>query len=117
MERSPMGCVYFHKGQQKWVVRVIYNKKRHWLGSFNTKEEAWVVLDEFRRTHRPHQKKKHDMFRLVPDKVFEFNVGDLCNYYDCICHNDWAHFSSIYGDDEEIFYPDKKTMAGGRRLA
>ena len=116
MERSPSGCAYFRKGTQKWEARVTYKKKNYWLGSYETKKEAQQALNVFREAHRPRPKKKYDMFSLVPDKIFEFNVGCICNYYECICHNTWAHFQGVYGD-EEVFYPDEKTMAGGRRLA
>jgi hypothetical protein len=41
--KSPIKGISFHIGQQKWTAKIQLNKKRLWLGSYNTFEEAAVA--------------------------------------------------------------------------
>lgn len=38
--KSPIKGISFYKGQQKWTAKIQLEKKRLWLGFYNTFEEA-----------------------------------------------------------------------------
>lgn len=43
---SPFKGISFHKGQGKWTAKIQVNKKRLWLGSFNTINSAVKAYKE-----------------------------------------------------------------------
>jgi len=47
MHKFKGGSVSFKKERKKWVVQVQENKKRKYLGLFNTQEEAQETLNNY----------------------------------------------------------------------
>ena len=103
-----MSALYFHKGMQKWVAKGRHEGKNYYLGYFLTKPEGQAALDVFHQTHREAAKKKeYNMHRLLSDEVFDFNVGCLSNYYNILKRSDWNAYTSVYGKNNEYFYPEE----------
>lgn len=44
--KSPYKGITFHKNQKKWTAKIQVNKKRLWLGSFNSAEDALLAYNE-----------------------------------------------------------------------
>lgn len=43
--------VYWHNRNEKFYSHITFNKKRHWLGMFNTEIEASNAYERFRKEH------------------------------------------------------------------
>jgi hypothetical protein len=53
---SGLRGVHYDKNRNKYQANVIVDGKRHYLGSYNTIEEAHTVVSEFRRNNMPYSK-------------------------------------------------------------